>query len=252
MRLAFMTWPEVEAHLARDRGILVPIGSTEQHGPTGLIGTDALCAEAIATAAGELADALVGPTLTVGMARHHMAFPGTVSLAPETLVAVICDVVASLAHHGFAHVLFVNGHGGNGPSLAAAFQRIADDPALAGRVVCDGVNWWQPAPVARLQDALFGAANGVHATASEISVTWHLHPDRALPRVLAPRVAPSGRFGDAADLRRRYPDGRIGSDPALASPAHGARLLETAAAAIAELYRTFCATGRPSWPDQVR
>ncbi|MCG6947373.1 MAG: creatininase family protein, partial [Acidobacteria bacterium] len=101
MRLQLMTWPEVEEYLKNSQGVIIPIGATEQHGPTGLIGTDAICAETLAWRAGELADAVVGPTLTVGMSEHHMHFPGSVTLRPTTLITVVRDVVLSLIRHGF-------------------------------------------------------------------------------------------------------------------------------------------------------
>src|SRR5262245_51992929 len=79
MQLHLSTWPEVEAYLARSRGIVIPIGSTEQHGPNGLLGTDALCPEIIAReagerAAGDPAELLIGPTFNVGIAQHHLGF----------------------------------------------------------------------------------------------------------------------------------------------------------------------------------
>ena len=89
MLLERCTWQEVEGHLERSRGILLPIGSTEQHGPNGLIGTDAICAELIARGVGEAAGALVAPTSNFGMAQHHMAFCGTMTLRPQTLLAVL-------------------------------------------------------------------------------------------------------------------------------------------------------------------
>jgi len=85
MLLHLSTWQEVEAYLQRSHSVIIPIGSTEQHGPTGLIGTDFICAEAIARAVGENADALVTSTLTLGMAEHHTGFAGTISLKPSTL-----------------------------------------------------------------------------------------------------------------------------------------------------------------------
>ncbi|MFI4988795.1 MAG: creatininase family protein, partial [Alphaproteobacteria bacterium] len=71
MELHLQTWREVERYLEKSKGIIVPIGSTEQHGLNGLIGTDAICAEVIGRRAGEQASALVGPTINVGMAQHH-------------------------------------------------------------------------------------------------------------------------------------------------------------------------------------
>ena len=84
MLLVEATWMEIEAYLATSRAIVMPIGSVEQHGPMGLMGTDAMCADIIARRAGDLGGFLVGPTLALGMAQSHLAFPGTISLKPST------------------------------------------------------------------------------------------------------------------------------------------------------------------------
>jgi creatinine amidohydrolase len=89
MLLHLSTWAEVEAYLDSSRGIIIPIGSTEQHGPTGLIGTDAIAASAIARGVGEAAHALIGPTINVGMALHHTSFPG--HNQPPTADADTCN-----------------------------------------------------------------------------------------------------------------------------------------------------------------
>ena len=75
MQLLLSTWAEGEAYLKTSKGIILPIVSTDPHGPNGLIGTDALCAEVIARGVGDATGALVGPTIAVGMAVHHMEFP---------------------------------------------------------------------------------------------------------------------------------------------------------------------------------
>ena len=124
MLLVEATWMEIEAYLATSRAIVMPIGSVEQHGPMGLIGTDAMCADIIARRAGDLGGFLVGPTLALGMAQSHLAFPGTISLKPSTLMAVVQDVVSSLSNAGFQRIVFLNGHGGNIATVAAAFGEI--------------------------------------------------------------------------------------------------------------------------------
>ena len=85
IRLQLRSWPEVEAYLERCKGVIVPLGSTEQHGPTGAIGTDALTAEAVALEVGRRSGVLVTPAQAFGMAEHHLGFAGTVSLQPSTL-----------------------------------------------------------------------------------------------------------------------------------------------------------------------
>ncbi len=239
MRLALCTWPEVEEYLDRSTGAIVPIGSTEQHGPTGMIGTDALAADAVAIGAGEQAGAPVAPPIAVGMAHHHMAFPGTLSLRPSTLMAVIADVVGSLAAHGVQRVLFINGHGGNAATVSAAFAEIHSLRRSAGKpgLRLAMTNWYDGPTVRRLRSDLYGNREGSHATPSEIALVQALHPDRTVSATLEPALAPAGGFHDAADLRRRYADGRIGSDPSLARAEDGARLLDAAVRDAANAYR---------------
>jgi creatinine amidohydrolase len=239
MRLDLRTWAEVEAYLSERQDIIVPIGSTEQHGPNGLIGTDALCAEVIARAAAERAGALVAPTLSVGMAQHHLGFPGTLSLRPSTLIAVVRDVVASLARHGFTKIAFLNGHGGNVATVGAAFAEYYSETSFAASsnaapAECRLTNWWELPAAARMREELYGAAEGSHATPAEVAITQAAFPDRIKQAEMHPEIAPDGSFSDAADYRRRFPDGRIGSNPALATPEAGTRLIEATAAAFAE------------------
>ena len=230
-RLALLSWREVEEYLSRSQLVLIPVGSTEQHGPNGLIGTDAICAETIAREAGQRLGALVAPTVSYGMSLHHMVFPGTVSLRPETLIAVIHDLVTSLFAHGFREFLFVNGHGGNTASGAAAMSGLAEEfPDARMR----WVSWWLDSGVAACGQRLFGDRNGSHASPSEISVSMVAHPDAVRPldgpldvEICRPRGIPGSRA-----FRTLYPDGRIGSDPSLARRQHGEALLEVAVDAV--------------------
>ena len=243
MQLQLMSWPEVEHYLEQSVGVIVPSGATEQHGPTGLIGTDAICAETLARRAGELADALVGPTLTVGMSEHHMRFPGSITLRPTTLIAVVRDVILALARHGFRRVFFVNGHGGNSASIDAAFFEAYTE---APRLLADGDDlrclkseWWTMASAERLSRELFGDRDGDHASASEVSVAAAAYPDFVKTADLAAEPPPTTRLFGPADFRRRYPEGRMGSHPELASVAAGERIIEAVAEDLAEEYSRF-------------
>jgi len=235
MRLQLTSWPMIERYLERSQAILIPIGSTEQHGPGGYLGTDALCPEAVALAVGERRELLVAPTIAIGMAQQHMRFPGSLTLRPSTLIAVIVDLAASLHAHGFEQLYFLNGHGGNIATVKAAFSEYHAGLSLGppgSRTTLQTYlrNWWDGERVRDYTQASFGEAEGSHATPSEISLTYHLHGSLSETGALNPEVAPRGGFFDAEDYRRKFADGRIGSNPALASAAHGKRLLEAAIA----------------------
>jgi creatinine amidohydrolase len=244
MQLHLSTWPEVEAYLQTSQGIILPIGSTEQHGPTGLIGTDAICAEVIAKGVGEATHALVGPTINVGMALHHTAFPGSMSLRPSTMILVIRDYVVSLSRAGFHKFFFINGHGGNVATLKAAFSEVyatlVDLQVVEGdRVQCAVANWYMCSEVYRKAKELYGDKEGSHATPSEVALTQFVYPEAIKTAALDPEVAKGFPIYGAADFRRHYPDGRIGSDPSLATPEHGKELYDLAVSSLTQDYLQF-------------
>jgi creatinine amidohydrolase len=244
MLLHLSTWPEVEAYLEQSKGIILPIGSTEQHGPTGLIGTDAICAEAIANGVGEATGAIVGPTINVGMALHHAAFPGTISLRPSTMIQVIRDYVTCLTRAGFTKFVFINGHGGNIATLKAAFaetySHLADlNIPNAQLVQCQVANWFMCGSVYKLAKELYGDQEGSHATPSEVAVTQYVYPDSIKQAPLSAEVASGYKIYGADDFRQRYPDGRMGSNPALATPEHGKQFYELAVKELSNAYLEF-------------
>ncbi len=233
MLLHMQTWQEVEAYLKKSTAIIIPIGSTEQHGPNGLIGTDAICGEAVGRRLGEKTGTLVAPTIAVGMAQHHLAFAGSMTLRPSTLIAVVKDNVESLARHGFTHFFFVNGHGGNVAPFSAAFSEIYAEASLMRAsnrpaVRCRLRNWYDSGKVKAISRELYGDQEGSHATPSEVSLTWAVYPEAVRHMKMTPEVAPRGEFTDANDYRRNFPDGRIGSNPSLSSIEAGKRLWDAA------------------------
>jgi creatinine amidohydrolase len=246
MNLHLSTWLEVESYLERSQGIILPIGSTEQHGPTGLIGTDAICAEAIARGVGDSTQAIVAPPINVGMALHHTAFPGSISLRPSTMILLIRDYLTSLAKAGFTRFFFINGHGGNVATLKAAFSEtyavLADlNVPNADQVRCQVSNWYLCSSVYKLAKELYGDQEGSHATPSEVALTQFVYPDAIKHAPLSPEVSKEHKIYGAIDFRRRYPDGRMGSNPALATPEHGKQFYDLAVKELSSAYLEFLA-----------
>ena len=248
MQLVLSSWPEVESYLSRCRTIVIPIGSTEQHGPNGLLGTDAICPEIIAKKAGEETDMLIGPTFNVGQAQHHMAFPGTITLRPTTMIAAMTDWAQSLSRHGFERIYWLNGHGGNVATITAAFSEIyhgitfSRSGANAPAFRCTLRNWWELHGVMDLCRQLFPTGEGSHATPSEVSVTYFAYPESQKRVAMTPKIAPHGPIRDAEDYRRRFPDGRIGSDPSQANVEAGEKIVAAAVAALVSEFRSFAAS----------
>ena len=241
MRLELMTSDAVARHLAISPSIIVPVGATEQHGPDGLIGTDHLCPQAIARRLGERDDVLVAPTIAYGMSQFHLGFPGTISLRPSTLSALALDVVASLAATGFKRIYVLNGHGGNVGPLRAAVQEFYAARSFAGvkepaEVHCRVRSWWELPTVDTLRRQLYGANEGYHVTPSEVAITMAAHPAHIRRFDREPPPADRGdillhagdNYYDAADFKARYPDGRVISHAALATPEHGEQLIKAA------------------------
>ena len=186
--------------MARSRTVIIPIGSNEQHGPTGLLGTDWLCPEIIAHEAQKAADVLVGPTFNIGMAQHHLGFPGTISLRPSTFIAAIGDWVRSLARHGFERIYFLNGHGGNIATVQAAFSELYAEASFAGEARGFALklqSWWDLEGIAALVQRHFPTGHGSHATPPEIAITQWAYPrrsSRSTTRRMSHRRVPFARL----------------------------------------------------------
>ena len=245
MQLIFSTWKEVEKYLKRSKGIIVPIGSTEQHGPTGWFGTDTFCAEVMAEEFGKATGALVGPAISVGMSVHHTAFPGSISLRPTTLIQAIVDYISCLTRYGFERFFIVNGHGGNGSAIhSASWEIYAKAPEMKvkhpERVWIDSINWWDLPSVAKMKDKMFGKKDGGHATPAELSVAMYAHQERRMNLKKLPPWRKTRNTGyGPLDFRASYPDGRLWSTPELARVEHGRRLVRAAVKDFVPMYKTF-------------
>jgi creatinine amidohydrolase len=237
--LAARVWPEMEAALAQGACAVVPLGAVEQHGPHLPFATDAWIADALAArVCARWPGAVALPAGPFGCSPEHADFPGTLALRSETLTALLVDLVASLARHGFASVFVFSAHGGNAGPLREALPRLREAASAAAR------EHGRPAPrivahtdLAGLTHALQRAAEahgigpaeaGHHAGEVETSILLALRPGAVRRDAFAP-----GRLEARADaqdlfypsLRANAPSGTVG-DPRPADAARGARYLE--------------------------
>lgn len=236
MHLAETTWPAAADH---DGDLaVVPIGSTEQHGPHAPLGTDWLAAEAVAEAGAEAADrpVVVAPTIPVGIAAEHRAFDGTLWVSPDTFRAYVRDVVESLAHHGWDRVVLCNGHGGNVDALREVCGRLTRE----GTAYAVPFTWFEavdPAAAGLDEDAGMG-----HGGPVETSLIRHLRPDlvdeSAFEAAAADGAASWGEWVSGVNLAYdsdEFTDSGAVGDPGESDPDAGEALLAQAGAALAAL-----------------
>ena len=137
MRVHDMNWMQVEEYLRSDDRVVLPLGSTEQHGHLSL-GVDVILSERVSAEAAEPLGVPVMPSLPYGLTPYFAAYPGSPSLRVGTYVAVVRDLLDTLYGQGFRRILIVNGHGGNSPAAGLAPEFMADRPDA--QVVFH--NWW--------------------------------------------------------------------------------------------------------------
>jgi creatinine amidohydrolase len=130
-------WRQVDDWLKSDDRCVLPLGSTEQHGPLSLA-VDAILAEKVALDAAAPLGVPVFPPMNYGLCPYFAAYPGSVTLRVETLLAVVGDILDSLRETGFRRILIVNGHGGNAPAGARALDTMRAHPEMSIRFH----NWW--------------------------------------------------------------------------------------------------------------
>ena len=133
-----MTWPEARKAFESIKLGVIPTGSIEQHGPHLPLGTDFMIAEHLANKVAEKVDSIVTPAIPIGFAAYHQDFEGTLSVPPNVLTAYYQSVVDSLILYGVTHILFINGHGGNGNSLMAVCRNLRDRGVPSAFI-----QWWQ-------------------------------------------------------------------------------------------------------------
>ena len=178
LELDKLSWPEVEGELGAGRDtVVIAFGATEQHGPHMPLATDALIGDHFARELAERLNAFVAPTVRIGCSSHHLAFPGTLSIADETFHAIVADLVRSLAGAGFGRIVLVPTHGGNFAPLAAAVEKLTAEDR--GRVVAitDLGILLRVVELAHEEFGVSPEAGGLHAGEWETSMLAAIEPD---------------------------------------------------------------------------
>lgn len=225
-----LTWPEIRRELDAGRDtIVIAFGAVEQHGHHLPMGTDSMLGEELSRAVAERLDAFRAPTMRVGCSRHHMAFPGTMSLEDETFHAMVADIVSGWAGHGFKRIVLLPSHGGNFGPLAAAIEKL-DAPKGVQLVAITDLSVLVNATLATGSElGVPVEEGGLHGGEWETSMMLALHPELVhMDRAVA------GYTGELQSGLERFlsegvhvlTDTGVFGDPANATAGHGRTYLD--------------------------
>jgi creatinine amidohydrolase len=170
MYLGDMAWPDLGEYLDEESLALVPLGSTEQHGPHLPEGTDHLIAEGLAREGAERTGYLCTPTINIGVSPHHRQFDGTMWVDAPVFRDYVESLTRNLSYHGIDRVVYVNAHGGNVDHLREVGRRLRDEEVMYA------IEWMWDESIPDLVDDLF-THNGPHGGPKETAMIQHLHPE---------------------------------------------------------------------------
>lgn len=237
-----LTAEELRARAAADALVIIPVASMEQHGPHLATGVDIVLGSSVALAtARRIAAAgqpvVVTPCVWTGLAEHHMAFGGTVTLDYEAFAGVLRGIVRSAVRGGFKRVMLLNGHGGNNEAVAVAATAFSVEFGI--RVA--GGTYWHVVPEA-IAPLLERQAGLMHACEAETSMIMHLEPGMVRRDRLAEAHGPASTRVEGQPpglaMRRSFrqlsPSGVVG-DARVATAEKGETLLAAIAASMAEV-----------------
>ena len=193
-----MTWTDVQEYLKNNDMVIIPLGSTEQHGPHLPLGTDFYEAFEISKLISSRTGIVVAPILMVGYSEYHSGFPGTLSLKPQTMEEVIFECVEMLIKYGFRKILFFNYHGGNNIVQDRVIHRINHNtPAIA-------ISIGHGSPIQKEEGGEFF---DWHAGLSETSIMLYLKPELVrMDRAQKPEIHFTPQMKKLRELAKENPD----------------------------------------------
>jgi len=203
LHLDRLTWAEVKLEIESGRDtVVVPFGSTEQHGRHMPLGTDAVLGDEFGWALADRLDAFLAPTVRFGCSEHHLSFPGTISLGDETFKRIVSDVVASLSRHGFRRIVLMPTHGGNFKPLAEAVAELKPVENVTVVAFTDLEGLVKAAFESSGASGVNPAQSGAHSGEWETSLMLALRPDQ-----VKMDQAAEGFVGELSEIMSKVFDG---------------------------------------------
>jgi creatinine amidohydrolase len=195
-----LTWPEMNEAIAAQKLVILPTASTEQHGKHLPLDVDHFLCESVCLEVGRRAAdrVLVLPPIAYGLNLHHIDFPGTIHIEPETFIAFGLNITKSVAYHGFEKILIVNGHGSNTPLI----DLIARKTVLETKSLCFATGY--ASFLLQAFEPIRESAVMAHADEFETSLYLHLAPDRVRLDLAAKGDDCMGKYV-SSDSTRNYP-----------------------------------------------
>ena len=163
MYLGMMTTAQAKEAFKNDPIIVIPVGSTEQHGTQSALGTDYMVPSYLADHIEDVDNVIVAPTVPYGVCPYHLSFEGSINIGYEGLYLVLHGIMDSLMQHGVRRFVVLNGHGGNTPSIDRAALEVYHKGG-----VCASVDWWSL--VAQLDDRFQGGHGDVLETSAMMAI----------------------------------------------------------------------------------